>query len=267
MLGASSMVRISLGDNPSILPALNAGIEAWGHPGIERYSDPSSLLNLANEIVTEAAAKWYEVGFLSPELLDGNAQTGWIYRSGRVHVWLEWSDDLIHWSTGKYVDAPGSPEVIKGGILYSARSIYSQDSVVKTGHMWCESSSVYGGDTRNNPFTSLTLNNVVQSLPNFPYTMPTGAAQMQTDLRALGWTDVTVVATSDIDWKIEIPGVNFTAYSTKNFVGWPDYLVPDYFGNLVNHCNGFNFTGDFVDPNGLRCTLNKQFARLGIRRF
>ena len=267
MLYEASMCRLHLGAQPGIMPALNGGLDAWGHAGLERYySGTGTETVLASEIVKDGSGWWYEVGFISPERLDGNASTGWTYRNDRLHVWLEWSEDLINWSTGPFVDAPGNPVPVLGGFAYSARSIYTQDSLVKTGAMLV-TSTTDAGDSRNNPLTALTVKNVVQTLAHAPYTMPTDAALLQTDLRAIGWTGATVVATTDVDWQISLPTVDFTAYNTITKIFWPSYLVPNDTGAVVNPCDGFLFAGTYIDPNRFRCALNKQFARLGIRKF
>ena len=224
------------------------------------WTQATSSQQTGYRITTTTTDRWWEVSFVGPTGMTGSAATGYFDAATQSYYALQWSEDLIHWDLGKFTDCAGSPTSIGGGLSrYWCRSIYSLDSKVKTGHMWCES---IAGDTRNNPFTSLTINNVVQSLANFPYTMPGGAAQMQTDIRALGWTGATVVATTDIDWRIEIPGVNFTSYTTTNKVGWPQYLVENSLGQIVSPVNGAFFLGEFVNSDGLRCALNKQFFRL-----
>ena len=117
-------------------------------------------------------------------------------------------------------------------------------------------------DPRMNPFIALPVGGVVQDLPNFPYTMPEDAAQMQTDLRALGWAGATVSATSDVRWQIVIPEVSLTAYVTDTSVYWPDFLVPDMYGNLTNHSSHWAFTGAFVNSANVRTRNSRQFARL-----
>lgn len=221
---------------------------------------------LAYRIVTTSTDKWFEVGvpMLDAQPMEsGNASAGWLWLNGFVRLHLEWSEDLVNWHVGKFADS-GSPEAVtidgESCLIYWARSVYSVDSIVKTGNMWCE---VLSGDSRNNPFTALTINGIVRALGGFPYTMPTDAARLQADLRAAGFTGATVVATSATVWRIDLPGINFTAYNMLNYIYWPDYLVPNRYGSLVNHCNGAPFQGEFVNATGGRCTLNKQFARMG----
>ena len=96
------------------------------------------------------------------------------------------------------------------------------------------------------------------------YTMPTGAAALQTKLRDLGFSDAAVIASSDVDWRIDLPGINYSSYSTVNKIYWPSYLVPNDQGAVVNVCDGYFFTGSFINSSGERCALSKQFARLGI---
>jgi hypothetical protein len=130
--------------------------------------------------------------------------------------------------------------------------------------MWVESTAGSGADVRNNPFTSLVINNVTRALGGFPYTMPGDAARMQADMRANGLTGATCVATAATTWRIDIPNVNYTQYSTVNKVGWPGYLVADMFGALTSTVDGRGFTGQFVNTAGVRTALTKQFGRFGL---
>lgn len=118
-------------------------------------------------------------------------------------------------------------------------------------------------DTRNNPFTALTILGVVRALGGFPYTMPGDAARMQTDLTAI-FPGATVEASSNVVWRIRIPDITFSAYHQMNKVFWPGYYIADIFGGLTVLVDGATFDGGFVNAAGVRTSVKKQFARLGI---
>ncbi|MEI6674947.1 MAG: hypothetical protein WCO57_07195 [Verrucomicrobiota bacterium] len=145
---------------------------------------------------------------------------------------------------------------------YAARLIYPRDAKVKTAALTAGFAS--GGDTRNNPFTAITIADTVQSLPNFPYTMPGGAAQLQTDLRAAGWTGATVTASSATVWSIVIPNVSLTDWSMLNKVYWASYAFTDALGN-ASTSDGQPFSGTYVDSNNVPIKT-KQFVRLGVAK-
>lgn len=217
-----------------------------------------------NRVVDDGNEKWFEFGWVSPELLNGNAVDGWEDPGGycRIRAWR--SEDLVTWDND-VIESPNSPEATGDGAwIYWARCKYPVDSVVKTGQMWAESGPGNSPDTRNNPFTSLVINNVTRALGGFPYTMPGDAARMQADMRANGLAGATCVASSATVWRIDIPNVNYTQYSTTNRVGWPGYLIADMFGNLTITVDDRGFTGQFVNTAGVRTALTKQFGRFGL---
>lgn len=222
---------------------------------------------LMNRKVITATDIWFEVGVpvLASCAFSGNSSAGWTWLNGFFGLQLYWSENLTQWSVGKFTDS-GTPEsaTIDGEacLIYWARSIYSIDSKVKTGHMWVEFSAAYPGDSRNNPLNALTINSIVRNLAG-SYTMPGDAAALQAKLRELGFEGATVVAVSDVVWRIDLYGINYVAYGTTNKVYWPQYLVADMYGNVVTPVNGQDFQGEFVNSSGLRCTVSKQFARLG----
>jgi hypothetical protein len=243
--------------------AANVGLESWGHPGLNRYSEDGGK-NMAVEVVTDGDWKWLEVGFTSPEILFGNASIGWHHALSRCRVWLERSDTLAvgSFATTGFIDAPGYPIPVLGGYAYAARLIYPVDAKVKNAALAVGYTS--GGDTRNNPFTAITIADTVQSLPSFPYTMPTHAAQLQTDLRAAGWAGATVTATSNIIWSITIPNVPLTDWVMLNKIHWAEYAYTDNLGNAAVN-DGISFAGTYVDSNNV-VIKPKQFVRLGVAK-
>ncbi|MEI6674460.1 MAG: hypothetical protein WCO57_04700 [Verrucomicrobiota bacterium] len=259
---ADSMCRLDLGE-PGLLPALNTGLEAWGEAGVIRYTENTGI-SMPIEIVTDGDWKWAEVGFISPEILQGNAMIGWIYPPTRCRTWMERNDTLViaNFQTTGFVDATGYPIPVLGGFAYAVRSIYPVDAKVKTAALTAGFTS--GGDTRNNPITALTIADVVQSLPNFPYTMPGSAAQLQADLRAAGWTGATVTASSATVWSIVIPNVPLTDWNMLNKVYWPEYAFTDALGNAITS-DGQSFAGTYVDSFNVPIKP-KQFIRMGVRK-
>lgn len=118
-------------------------------------------------------------------------------------------------------------------------------------------------DIRNNLFTGLTLAGVVQTLPNFPYTMPGDAATLQTDMQAAGWAGATVTASSSTIWEILVPNVSLTAYGQANKIAWPIYQNgTDMFGKPT-YSSGADFYGACVDSSGT-IIKGKAFGRLKI---
>lgn len=247
--------------------AKGAAIIEAGPPIPEHYINQDLGSGLLYRIVDDGSQKWFEAGILAPsnDLL-GSAASGWTDAGGNLLFRLHRSEDLINWDTD-WIEAPGSPEAVgDGDYIYWARGRFPVDSKVKTGQMWAQSpTAVFNySDPRNNPITGVTINGVAQTLPNAPYSMPSAAATLQADLRAAGWTGATVVATSNINWRIDIPNVNFTDYSAVNRVRWPGYYVPDMYGALIILIDGMDFTGEFVNAAGVRTAVSKQFARLGV---
>jgi hypothetical protein len=265
MPGCASISRQCLAGAPGALASLNSGLQSWGHPGmIATAGDVEGALaaRITEEDGPNGLEKWFEVGFQTPNLLSGDATRGWVDLSGRITLAMLWSDDLTSWRTQQFIDVTGSPTAVSGGYEYWVRSILPQDSEISTGGISAGASGYE--DVRNQPFTSLVINSVVQALPNFPYQMPGDAAQMQTDLRALGWTGATVVSSAWDVWTIEIPDVDFTTYASVNAVFWPIYYIANMFGDVVNPVSNRGFHGDFVNAVGTPTKLQKQFARLRI---
>jgi hypothetical protein len=222
-------------------------------------------------VVLDANERWFEMGFRMDHLLSGNAATGWTDQGNYFRIEPQWSPDLINWSMGKFIPAP-TPVVDNGDGTWSywSRAIHPVDSAVKTGMLECSSGQLYYGqpgnnpntDTRNTPFTALTILGVVRALGGFPYTMPTDAARMQTDLAAI-FPGATVEASSSTVWRIRIPGQTFSAFLQLNKVYWPVYLVEDMFGDVNTPIDGANLTGNFVNSAGV-AVHPKAFGRLKI---
>jgi hypothetical protein len=238
---------------------LKAGRQVWP------CRKPLKLPTLEYRMTNDGGEKFFEVGFTSGELLEGSAATGWQDVRGYVTIQLQQSENLTAWQEGLFVDCADSPEDMPdGSFRYWSRCIFPVDSTIKTGRMRAVGRSP--GDPRNGPFTALTLGGVVQSLPGFPYSMPTDSARLQADLRAIGWTGATVTASNLNDWEIIIPGVYYNGASIISKIYWPVYYVADMFGNINTPVDGVSFSGEFVNEDGIRTALSKQFARMAVRR-
>ncbi|MEI6656052.1 MAG: hypothetical protein WCP45_14910 [Verrucomicrobiota bacterium] len=241
-----------------VIPAEVLTIDATGLP----KPDPL-LIRITKETGSNGMEKWSEFGLIVPDemAVTGSAATGWIDHLGYVSLRIHRSENLVDWTTGEFTDCAGSPEDNGDGThTYWARSIFPVSSEIKTGSISSGGGTSY--DTRMNPLIALTLGGVVQDLPNFPYTMPGDAAQMQTDLRAVGWNGATVTATSDILWVISIPSVFQEISNLSNKVYWPMFLVPDVYGNIVNPCDGRDLSGTWKNSADVRTEISPQFARL-----
>lgn len=242
------------GQGTQIFP--NLPVEIWGRT----YS----------RVVDDAGEKWFEMGFSMDHLLSGNPAAGWTDQGSYFRIDYEWSPDLVNWSAGKFVNAP-TPIVNNGDGTwqYWARALNPVDAAIKSGEIRVSSGyfnqlgDINTQDSRNNPFTGLTIAGVVQSLAGFPYTMPTDAARMQADIRALGWTGATVESSRATVWRIIIPAVNYTSYAQSSKVFWPVYLVADMFGVVNSPVDGAFFTGTLVDASGTPI-FQKGFGRLKI---
>ena len=247
---------------------LNAGRVIFVRSDPNAAGLPSVLgLRFITESGSNGVEKWFEVGLPVPtaEPLTGNPSAGWVAMNGFFGIVLPWSEDLIHWSVGKFSDSGPPESATLDGVaclVHWARSMHPVDSETKNGSMSAGGGySPYGS---LNPLISLTLNSTLIPLPHFPYTMPGDAALMQANIRAAGYAGATVTATSALDWVIYIPAITLTVFGAQNHVDWPGFLVPDEYGNMVNWSSSMGFGGEFVNGAGVRTHLAKQFARLGV---
>lgn len=214
-------------------------------------------------IVSDAGEKWFEFSYRIDHSMSGNTAAGWTDAGNYFRIEPEWSLDLVNWSMGKFIPAPVPVVDLGGGKFeYWSRAINPQDSAVKSGAI---SGSNTSGDTRNNGFTSLVIAGVSQALPNFPYDMSVAgkSAQLQADLRALGWTGAICTGTTALNWLISIPSVNYTSYGQSSDVGFPTYLVADIFGVVNQPVSSLPLSGNLIDAAGTPIYL-KAFARLKI---
>ena len=223
-------------------------------------------LRIVEENGSHGWEKWFEVGLPVPatEPLSGNASAGWSTMNGLFGLTLEWSENLADWALGKFSDS-GTPEAatIDGvsSLIHWARSMYPNTSATKTSSMVCSLDST---DSRQSPIIGITINSAGISLPSASYTMPGDAGQLQTDLRAAGFTGATVTASGLTTWEISLPSVAQSGYSNTNMVSWPTFWVPSLVGGPDNANSGAFFSIVSFNSAGVRTDLEHQFARLGL---
>ncbi len=164
---------------------VRCGRQVWPCRGV----DP--LPSLEYRMVEETDGLWFEVGFRSPEELDGNAAAGWTDPRGYCVMELQQTVDLATWAMGKFVDcATTAIDNGDGTWDYWARSIvpnHWEEVMVDL----TAATDLYGKS-----ITGMTVMQTAVTLPNFPYAMPADAAQLETDLIAEGFTGATVTVTS-----------------------------------------------------------------------
>lgn len=230
----------------------NAPVEIWG--------------TTSARIVDDAGERWFEMGFRMDHELSGNPAAGWTDQGDYFRIDYQWSTDLVTWNAGKFVPAPVPVTDLGGGMYeYWARAIHPQDAAVKTAEI--RVSSGYAGgvgnttaDSRNNPFTGLTVDSVALALGGFPYTMPGDAARMQTDLRAF-YPAATVESSAATTWRIIIPDVTTSAFNTTSKVHWASYQSgTDPLGGAV-YSDGAPLVGNYVDADGV-AVHPRAFGRL-----
>lgn len=155
-------------------------------------SEPVELPQTLIRMVTDATGDWMEIGFLSNKLLEGDATAGWTDSEHYCIIEAENSFDLMTWIAGNFVPAPsgGVIDNLNGTWYYWSRS--TAPKYLKNVLVDYDLTSSRG----NKSITALTLHGASISLPNFPYVVSTSMAQLQTDLRAAGYTDAIATYSS-----------------------------------------------------------------------
>lgn len=150
----------------------------------------------ANVVVTpvtvmDSEAFWFEVEVTLPGDFSGNPVDGWT--NGTISLGLYWSEDLATWVDGGWIAAPGkTTETLGDGrkkhfARYEPTPIWWEDVMVD---LTIES------DRYGKSITAISVLGTAVSLPNYPYDMPSEAAQLQTDLRSAGYTGTVVSSVS-----------------------------------------------------------------------
>jgi hypothetical protein len=146
----------------------------------------ANVTTLANTTL-DSVARWFDVEIVLPDTFVGSPETGWSHEA--MHLQLEWARDLQTWLSDGWITTPGTtPETLSGGkkkwfARYDATPVFWRSTLIDV---------TIQSDLHAKSITSLTSFLTPQSLPNFPYAMPSQAAVLQADLRAAGFTDATV---------------------------------------------------------------------------
>lgn len=216
--------------------------------------------------------KWFDFGMELPTVtapfITGNSGAGWSLLGGLFTLHMEQTENLVDWNMGRMLPAPvavesdGNPDPDLEILTYWARSFFPRDSRIKTGQLV---SVMADNDPRRNPITYVKINGVLLALARYPYSLPTQAGFLAEDLAELGFLGATVISTAAGSWEIRVPNIALTSYDIKSEIGWPMFLVPNMYGNVVNPCGSTFPSGSFVNSGGVRTGLDKQFARVGLR--
>lgn len=147
--------------------------------------EPLQLPQTAFRYITDDVGTWFEIGFLSAHEMEGDAVDGWVDIENYLRIAPENSLNMVHWHEGNFSNAPGGSVVNNGDgtYWYWARCTWAKN--VKSILADWDLRSRRGGKS----ITSLTFLNAAITLPNFPYAVETDMPQLQTDLRAAGYTD------------------------------------------------------------------------------
>jgi hypothetical protein len=213
--------------------------------------------------VEDGGKTWMEVGIVihNSTPLTGNPTDGWAMHDGYGYIYLEWRRRLTQWEPGIFVAAPSPLESRTGETVYWSRSIHPVTAPTGTAaELVCES-TLASRDSRNNPVTGFEVAGVAVSLPNFPYTFPEDAAQLQTDLRAAGYTAAEVTASSGLIWKIVLKNLTFGTDQSAR-IRFAPYFVGYVLGFPMGRSSLY-FRGAVLDDDGVEIAL-EGFARVGV---
>lgn len=149
--------------------------------------------NVVTKAVTvlDTDAYWFELEVILPGDFDGNPVDGWT--NGTISLGLFWSENLTSWVSGGWIAAPDKiTETLGDGckkwfVRYETTPIWWIDVMINL---------TLTSDRYGKAITAVEVLGSSVSLPNFPYDMPADAAQLQTDLRAAGFTGALVSSVS-----------------------------------------------------------------------
>lgn len=219
---------------------------------------PLRLPPLMSRMVNDADGMWLEVGFQSPEELDGDASSGWTDTRGYCALEIESSFDLATWAAGSFTDCAGSPASLPDGSWeYWSRAVVPR--------LW-ENTMVDLAATTTRYGKSITAINVcgvAVDLPDYPYAMPGDAAELQSDLRAAGYPGAVVSVASGaltvgarnhtvggiFPLAVTMAGASVTAVaaagSTISLAGYP-YAMPSQRAALQADLRSAGYDGSVV---------------------
>ena len=238
---------------------IRRGCEIYPNDGVAAHELPDTFVRM----VLDDGRKWFEFGFAADQLMQGDGDIGFSDEGGLIFAFAQFSEDLVAWSSAGFGASPTPPTLRDDGQWeHWFRAKLPANASPKVGLLSVFSTDA-NGDPRNMPFTGVRIGDVDLDLPNFPYTMPADAAQLQADIRAAGFSGATVEAESDVVWQINVPDVEVFDFQDNSRVSWPAYTVPNPVFEIDITVDGRSFRGTFVDVDGNR-VLERAFGRLGI---
>lgn len=167
------------GDRPIYLSqeAVNIGAKTWLDANVAH----------AVAIVADEAGTWFELEIILPGEFSGNPADGWT--DGKMRLGLFWSENLTSWVSGGWIAAPGkTAETLGDGrkkffARYSPTPLFWKSVMIDL---------TLDANRYGKGITGLEIYQTPVSLPNYPYDMPSEAAQLQADLRAAGYTGAVI---------------------------------------------------------------------------
>ena len=155
--------------------------------------------------------KFFDVSFVSCQLLVGNAAGGFSAHSGQT-VGFEWSQDLVNWDAARFTDL-GPPVEVSGGWRYTARSKMPVLSSIRLADLTAQ-------EGWSRLITSVRIHDVTVNLPRAPYQLPLQAAELQQDLRGAGFPGA-IVESPGAGYRIHVPEVLYTTPNPGSWIAWP----------------------------------------------
>lgn len=243
---ATAAAIYQLSRNPKLTPA---GLEEVLGSSVSTPA-PAALDRTISLIGGE---KFFDISFVSGQLLAGNASSGFSSHSGQT-VGIEWSQDLATWSTGRFTDL-GTPVEVPGGWRYAARSKTPVASRVRFADLTAQ-------EARPRTITSVTINSAAVPLPRAPYQLPLQAALLQQDLRAAGYSTATVASTGE-GYRIQLQNILYTTPNPASTVAWTPFISGyDPLSGQPLISSGISFKASYHLADGTPVDLPVQVARL-----
>jgi hypothetical protein len=187
----------------------------------------------------ESDARWFDLEIILPNDFTGSPEDGWT--NGTLDLGLDYTTDLAEWETIDWITTPGTTveDLLDGRKKHFARASVPVYWVATMDDLRLSS------NRQGKSITAVSLMETPLSLANFPYEMPADAAQLQTDLRAIGLDDSTVsVTTAALTVVVrnhvsggttvmvvtmsgaDVTGVAFTGHRRSRYRGIPTPCLP-----------------------------------------
>lgn len=165
----------------------------WLKPEVARAIKKSWLdenVKMTAKTTLESDAMWFDLEIILPDDFTGSPETGWT--NGTLDLGLDYTTNLDAWETIDWITTPGTSveDLMDGTKRHFARASVPV--------FWIETmvDLRISSNRQGKSITAIHLLETTLALANYPYEMPADAAQLQTDLRALGLDDSTVSVTT-----------------------------------------------------------------------